>query len=79
MQNRPQYNGKSKKINIKRKFSRYLVSCSDDMSLKIWDTEDSRQTLLLTISNAHTSAILRLTVMPDGTLISGAADSSIHV
>ena len=53
-----------------------LVSCSEDETIKVWDTTSGEDLFTL---KAHTDRVYSLAILPNGWLTSGSRDKTIKV
>ncbi len=55
-----------------------LASCSDDTTIKIWDTEKSHDQLIKTLTG-HSAWVWSLAVLKNGNLASSSGDKTIKI
>ena len=53
-----------------------LVSCSEDETIKIWDTASGKDLFTL---KGHTSRLFSIVILPNGWLASGSKDKTIKL
>jgi WD40 repeat protein len=71
-----------KQIRVKTRSNDYIVSGSDDSSIKIWDTNNQEYKLVYTFDQSnggHSSPIITLASLKSGYLGSGAWDCNLKI